>query len=700
MPALEGKGRPMGGREVTSYCRFCVASCGITVTIHGDSALRVRGDANHPLSHGYTCPKGRSLPQFHDDPRRLNEPGLGRHEQRRSVSWEHFTTDLADRLSRIVAESGPDSVGVFAGSGAGDAAASVMIKGLLKGLGSRNLYTPLTIDGPSKSLVAALMAGQPGLAFCGIDYANTTLSVLVGTNPVVSHGQSNALPDPRSRIKALLERGEVWVIDPRRTETARMATRHLAPRPGTDHIWLAAVVRELLTTADADLLSRSTVGAEELAAAVEPYDLDLASDRTGIDRSDLEDLIAAIRQHGRFAGVTGTGVTMTGSANLTQWLMMALLVITDSADATGGVWFNPGYLRALDRDDRSWGDLRAGPGPAARPELPRQFGQMPAIALIDEIEAGNLRALFVLGGNLTTCLPDAKRVQRALSNVEVLVVADVVRSQMTDLATHVAPCAGQLERADVTLGVDQYLPAVAAQYTPAVLKPARQRRELWLILAKLLEHLGHRAVPDGRRADDCTAEDLIAVALQASPANLDDLMRGPTAVLAHEAVFGWVRRNVAKRGGWRLAPPELVALLPTVSEPAGMSLVPRRQLKHVNSQLVGTVALPSGSDQPHLLVNPADASDADLADGDRVDVASPFGSVTAVVRLDPDIRAGAVSLPHGFADSNVNLLTTSAEGVDELTGMPTFSGVPLTMRKIGSAAALGSQTGVPTPPSM
>ena len=672
----------MSQREVTSYCRFCVASCGIKVTVDGDSVIRVRGDMDHPTSHGYTCPKGRSLPRWHEDPRRLDEPALGRRTERRPVAWEEFTGDLGEKVARIVAESGGDAVGVFAGSGAGDAAAAVTIKGFLKAVGSRNLYTPLTIDGPSKSLVAALVAGQPGLAFCGIDYENTTLTVLVGNNPVVSHGQSNAVPDPRSRIKGLLRRGEVWVIDPRRTETARMATRHLAPRPGTDHIWLAAVVRELLKSADADLLSRTTVGHEELAAAVEPFTLEVASSRTGLDRSDLEDLVAAIRKHGRFAGITGTGVTMAPSANLAQWLMLSLLVITDSADAPGGVWFNPGYIRGLDSDDKSWGDLRASSGPAARPELPRQFGQMPAVTLVDQIEAGSLRALFVLGGNLTTSMPDTERVRRALSQVEVLVVADVVESEITDLATHLAPCAGQLERADVTLGVDQYLPAVAAQYTPAVLKPAKQRRELWLILAKLLEQLGYPAVPDGRRADDCTAEDLIAIALQSSPADLEELMEAPTAVVADEAVYGWARRNVEKRGGWRLAPGELVAQLRQTPDPTGLALIPRRQLRHVNSQLVGTAALPSGQDEPEVLVNPADASHAQVAEGDRVEVSSPSGSVTAIVRLDPDIRRGVVSLPHGFADFNVNLLTDSAEGVDLLTGMPTFTGVPITVTKV------------------
>lgn len=669
-------------REVASYCRFCVASCGITVTVEGQSIVRVRGDKQHPVSHGYTCPKGRSLPSYHLDPRRLDEPYLGRPGQRTPVTWPELTADLADRLAHIVEESGPDAVGVFAGSGSGEAAASVMIKSLLRTIGTQNLYTPLTIDGPSKSLVAALVAGQPGLAFSAIDYANATLTLLVGTNPVVSHGQSNAVPDPRRRIKRLLDRGEVWVVDPRQTETARMATRHLSPRPGTDHIWLAAVVRELLETADRQLLASTTTGHEALAAAVAPYTLEVASRDTGLARSDLEDLVSTIRRHRRFAGVTGTGVTMSASANLVQWLLLSLLVITDSADAPGGVWFNPGYLRRLDSDDRAWGDLRSSPGPTARPELPRQFGQLPAIALIDQIEAGTLRALFVLGGNIMRSLPDTGRVRRALSTIDVLFVADVVHNDVTDLATHVAACAGQLERPDVTLQVDQYLAAVAAQFTPAVVKPAKQRRELWFVLATLLEQLGHQPMPDGRPADQWRAEDLIEFVLGAAGTDPAELMNAPSAVLAHEAVFGWVRRNVRQRGGWRLAPAELIDLLPAAPAPDGLLLIPRRQRRHVNSQLADTPNLPSGQDVPRMLINPTDAAGLDVTESDPVEISTSYGSVRAEAHLDDDIRPGAISLPHGYGEVNVNLLTSSADGVDPLTGMPSFSGVPVSVSKL------------------
>ena len=120
----------MDQREVVSFCRFCVAGCGIRVTVEGETVTRVRGDARHPLSRGYTCAKGRALPGFHHDPRRLDEPAIGVGSNRRIVSWPEFTADAARRLERTIAQYGPDAVGVFAGSGTADASGSVLVRAL------------------------------------------------------------------------------------------------------------------------------------------------------------------------------------------------------------------------------------------------------------------------------------------------------------------------------------------------------------------------------------------------------------------------------------------------------------------------------------------------------------------------------------------------------------------------------------------
>src|SRR6478752_3647885 len=166
----------MTGRQIVqrrSFCRFCQASCGIVVSLDGDAldtVVKVEGDPEHPLSRGYTCPKGRAL-----------------------GAWSSF-----------------DSAG---GRGAYAFHAA---------LGSRSRYTARTIDTPCRPLVSDLMGGHPGL-IPQLDDETTTMLILVGTNPVVSHGHLIGMTRPAMRLRRLTEDGrEVWVLDPRKTESARL----------------------------------------------------------------------------------------------------------------------------------------------------------------------------------------------------------------------------------------------------------------------------------------------------------------------------------------------------------------------------------------------------------------------------------------------------------------------------------------------
>jgi anaerobic selenocysteine-containing dehydrogenase len=665
---------------VKSFCRLCVARCGIVVEKDGEQIIRVIGDAEHPVSQGYTCPKGRSLPQFHHASTRLNEPQLGRTGIDAGLaSWDEVLADLSSRLTDVVSRYGSDSVAIFTGTGFHDNAGAFATERFRSALGTKSYFTPLTLDAPSKPYVAARVGGHPGLFAAAIDYERTTLTILVGTNPVVSHGHTNSFPNPRTRLRGLTDRGELWVIDPRRTETARMATRHLAPRPGTDHIWLAAMIREMLNVVDRAELGARVVGLDALAEAVEPFTLPEASRRCGLQEADLTALRDALIRHRRFSGLTGTGTTMSRNATLTQWLMLALLVITDSADKPGGTWFNPGFSKSLDRRPWRTGYHRPSPGPRSRPELPRQFGQHASISLIDEIEQRNVRALLVIGANMITCFPDAARTTKALQTVDVLAVADVVTNETTHHATHLLPCAGLLERADINVGTEQYLPEVAALYTGPVVPPAASRRPLWWIMAKLAEAMGLNGVPiDGLDSTTCS-EDAIFTTMMGTGgrASFTELKERGAIVDAH-AVFGWVTAEVEKRGGWQLAPPELVQMLRTTEDQQGLVLIPRRQLRHLNSQLLD---LDTKREEATALLNPSDATAYGVDTGDRISIVSEAGRLDCVVEVDASVRQGAVSFPHGFATANVNLLSSGSLGIDTNTGMPLYS-LPVTISRI------------------
>ena len=249
-------------RTVRSFCRICTAVCGILVDVSGDEVVRVRGDQDHPFSHGYTCPEGACVAADAPPPRASR---TSTDADRRPAP----TDDLGDlpRRPRDAARvpsstrTEPEAIGVFFGSGVGmDAAGYRTAEALYKALGTPARFSPLTIDGTAKVIVSDQVGGFPGLS-PHVDADHATLVVYVGCNPVVSHGHTSAMPDPVTAIRALRARADVWVVDPRRTETARLATDHLAPRPGTDFAVLAMLVREILRDgADRDVLERRTVG--------------------------------------------------------------------------------------------------------------------------------------------------------------------------------------------------------------------------------------------------------------------------------------------------------------------------------------------------------------------------------------------------------------------------------------------------------
>jgi anaerobic selenocysteine-containing dehydrogenase len=656
-------------RAHRSFCRVCTAVCGILVDVEGNEVVRVRGDPDHPLSHGYTCAKGRALPQLHHHPDRIERPMRRIDGTLQPTTWRECLDDLGARLSTIIDESGPASVGVFFGSGVGmDAAGYRTAQALHAAIGTPARFSPLTIDGTAKVLVSDLVGGSAALS-PRPDYDRLKLIIYIGSNPVVSHGHTVAMPDPVTGLRALRARADVWVIDPRRTETARLATGHLAPRPGTDYAVLAFLVRDVLrasTAPDVPVVARA-----ELAAAVEPFTIEYAAEVADVPTEQLEQLRAAVRRAGRLAIETGTGVTMSAAANVTQWLAWALMILTGSMNREGGIWFHPGFGYQLETFEIpvSPADGTFGPGPRSRPETQGFQGEWPCAVLADEIRAGNIRAVLNLGGHLVTAFPETDDLVPALESLEVFATIEIIANETTALSTHVLPTKDQLERADVTLW-DFLLPRVAAQHTNAVVDPVGDRRSTWWVLAQLGQRLGHEVAPA-----DATDDTMLARISSKGRRPFEEMVGAGWVETPHDVPAPWVDRHIGRLGGWRLAPPLLVDQLQALEEPAALVLLPRRQARHLNSQFdcLGELA--------EVVLHPDDARRAGVVAGEQVVVRSAHGEVVGVARVDPALRAGAVSIPHGHQLANVNRLTGKDE-IDLVTGMARYSGVPVTVQPV------------------
>jgi anaerobic selenocysteine-containing dehydrogenase len=665
-----------------SFCRICTSMCGLLVDVEGDVIRKVIGDKTDPLTGGYSCSKGRAAGETHHRPDRLLYPTMKKDGVHQRVSWDEALDDLAGKLNRIIAESGPDAVGIFLGGGCYlDAAAYATVRPMRTALGTKSFYSDMSIDVMSKGVVGEMVGGMASMP--RPDFGRCRMVIYVGTNPMVSHGHTSMLNNPTQRLREFTAAGEVWVLDPRRTETALKSTRHLQTRPGSDYGVLAWLVRELLHEgADWDYLNQHAQQVDELAAVVEPFTLQRASAMSGVPENDLLDFLAAIRRTGRLSVESGTGVSMSPAANLTAWMSWALMIVTGSLDREGGAWANPGFFLKLDEMDLPSAppDGWRTPGPKSRPDLLTVAGEYVCAALPDEIESGNIRALINLSGHLLACMPDADRMKAAFESLEVLVSVEILDNTMTEISTHALPAKDQMERIDVSLAVDPSFSEIGAQFTPAMAPARGEARSYWWILTQLGKRMGLDFFP-GVDPDVHTDFDVVDMIAKSGRAPIDTSGEGHY-VLAQDRAFGWLLKRADGMGGFRLAPPQLVAQLAEMKPLEGLILISRRQLYQHNSRKV-----PSKRDIPAIYVNPDDARALGLADGDLARLTSPHGVIEGAVKHDDSLVRGACSVPHGWQGQyNVNRLT-SVDDLDRITGMPRMSNIPVQLAKVAQPQA-------------
>lgn len=693
--------------QTRTLCRSCSAACGIVVETEdgSDRVLSVRGDPQNSRSEGYICPKGASLAAFHHAPDRLEGPIC----DGRTVDWEHCLGDLTSRLSDVRTRLGRDGIALYQGTGAvSDSLALPAIGAFVEGLETQQFYTAATVDVAPALRAAEMVCGfaSPWPIWRPEDPASR-FALFIGFNPALSHGYLTMLPNATERLRRFRDRGgEIWVVDPRRTRTSELADRHLALRPGSDAVLLAWLIRELMSdesgtpntaSLSADPASASTSTSTraptpaasdferytrpedraELRRVLSGLDRDRVLRETGLEAAELADLVGSVRRAGRISVVAGTGVTLSRDALLTEWLRWVLLIVTGSLDREGGMWFNPGVLTRFEETPpvsappEGW----LGTGPRSRPELPRILDQHPCVALVDEIEAGHVGALIVAGSSPLTAFPDPDRLRAALRRLDVLAVIDIVQTPLTAMATHVLPATGQLERADLVT-------ETRSCYAPAVVAPVAERRPMWWMLGELGRRLGLDAGAEaGTDLDRESDEQRIRAMAAGGRESVEALMSAGPEGCAPPLAYGWVRDGALPEGRWRLLPPGLLdRLTDRLSKSVDaeraegeLQLICGRQLTRTNA--TAYTPLEKSRDRPCLRMHPEDAEALGLGEGERGEVASEWGRLTAEIRLDARLRRGSVSLAHGWFDVNVTQLISSREAIDPLTGQPAMSGV-------------------------
>jgi len=705
----------MSRRDVSATCALCEAMCGLRVTLQDGRALEVRGDPEDPLSRGHICPKATAMVDLQHDPDRLRHPLRRTDRGFVRVGWDEALDEIAERTHRLQTEHGLDSVGAYLGNpNAHNTGAMLFGPTFLRALRTRNKFSATSLDQLPHMLAAGLMFGHE-LLLPIPDLDRTDLLVVIGGNPLVSNGSIMTAPDVRRRLRAIADRGALIVIDPRRTETARIATEHLPIRPGTDGWLLLGLIRASLDEGPPQLgpLADHADGLDEVVRIAQAVDLDRVARETTIPVGAIRSLAQRLRDTERAVVYGRLGLCAQAQGGLAGWLLVVVNAVSGHLDRPGGamftepaadVLFPPGTPRRSRRRFARWRSRVR--------QLPEFAGELPTSVLTEEITTpgeGRIRGLFVWAGNPVLSAPGGRALDEALASLELCVSVDLYVNETGRHADFVLPAQPPLARDHYDLAFHALAIRNTAKFVPALVGPDDEERadhEIALDLAiRLLERRGE---PTWRlRASrQLGVRGQLEAMLRLGPhglrrgfggLSLSKLRRHP-----HGIDLGPLRPALLERmprPRIDLAPTPLVeaadALLGSAeTDRQGLLLIGRRHLRSNNTWLHNQHRLVKGPSRCTLLVHPDDAERLALATGDEATVRSAVAELTAVVEVSDEIGPGVVSLPHGWghrhddtswatanahAGVSVNDLTDPSH-VEPVAGNAVLNGVPVTVR--------------------
>jgi len=731
-----------------TFCRICESLCGLEVEVDGERVVGIRPDKEHVATQGFGCVKGLKQHQLFSSPDRLTHPIKRTRTSFERVPWSQAVGEIGAKVRALRAAHGPDSIGMYVGTAAGFGLLHpIFAQGFMTGIGSKSIYASATQDCSNKFAVARELYGFPfSQTFPDVDHTNCL--IIVGANPVVSKWSFLQVPDPISRLRAIEKRGgRLFVVDPRRGETAKVAGQHVFIRPGTDVFFYLAFLNEMIASGhvDRERVARHMHGLDAVEALVAQWTPERVAEVTRMPAANVREMVKAYCAADGAALYSSTGVNMGGNGGLAYWLQEVINAVSGNLDRRGGVLVGKGIVDFAKLGKRSGFGLsrersRIGDFAAVNDAFP-------GAVMADEILTPGdrqLRALFVTGGNPLITMANSERLRRAFEKLELLVVLDILPTETATLAHYALPCTTPLERSDLPFAFPLLMGMQSRPYLqatrPVVKVDGEQRDEasIYLDLAEACEaplfgsKLLQRGLEWGRdrsakkrpgKPASAPDEFLMSLVLRLTGnGSFEKLLREPHGRPLPDHVPGSFlgKRVTTDDGKISLAPKEFV-------EQAGklerdfeterrdrdrLKLITRRHVKTHNSWTHNDPEFVRGSRHTnYLYMHPDDAAVRGLSNGDFVDITSETATVRVPMQLLPDLFPGTVALPHGWGHQhatglsvaskttgvNVNLLAADGpEAVERISGMAKLTGILVEVTAARGPADPQSWSGIAT----
>ena len=583
-------------------------------------------------------------------------------------------------------------------------------------LRTRNVYSASSADQLPQMLAALRMFGH--LALIPVpDLERTDYFLIFGANPVVSNGSLMTAPDMKSRLRAIRDRGgRIVVVDPRRTETAEAADEHVAIRPGTDALLLAAMLHVVFAEGWVRLgrLEGRVTNIDALAHLVRSYSPERVARRTGVAPDVTRRIAGEFARTTRAACYGRVGLCTQKHGTLASWLVQALNLVTGHLDEVGGMMLTTPAVDAVAIMSRLGMRGTFGRWRSRARHLPEFSGDPPIATLADEIELE--RPGTACGRSSpspgTLCSPrqtgGASTAPSARSSTSFRSTDTSTRQPATRTC-----CFRRRRRSRARTTIWRCTPSPFAMWRnttePVVPQQASERLD-WEIVTELA---GRVFVPRPlrrialRAARHVRPERIVDALLRVGPHRLTlaKLRRFPHGLDLGPLEPGRFKDRIATPDRMAdLAPKDLVReaeiQLPAEADrdaTGELLLIGRRQLRDNNSWMHNSRRLVKGPSRCTLLIHPSDAASRHLTDGDLARLGSDVGTIVVPVEVTDAMRPGVVSLPHGWGHDRegVRLDTarehagasmndvTSDHHLDTLSGNAGFSGLPVTLVRTG-----------------
>lgn len=710
-------------------CNLCEAICGLKIRVRDGDIVSIKGDENDPLSRGHICPKAVALQDLQNDPDRLRRPlrrlrNVGDGTSWEEISWDEAFDEVATRIVAIRRRDGDDAFAVYMGN------PSVHNYGLLTHQGAlfshlrtNNRYSATSVDQLPHHLTSLWLYGHKDLIPVP-DIDRTDYLLVLGGNPLASNGSIWTVPDVRQRIKDLRGRGgKLVVIDPRRTETAALASAYHAIRPASDVLFLAAVLHEILRTQPVSSAGLAGVadGIDSVRAALAPFTPAAVAAPTGIPAASIAEIARdfATADHAVCYGRMGVSVQSFGTLN--HWLIQMINLVTGNLDRVGGSLFT--HPAAFDfAGTRPGRFARFRSRVSARPEF---GGELPVAALAEEILTpgdGQIKALFTAAGNPVLSTPNGRQLDTALASLEFMVSLDPYLNETTRHADIILPPTAPLEHDHYDIAFHTLAVRNTVRFNAPVLPKPEGALHDWEIftelgkrVAKLLGTTAREQLPPAEIIDQqLRAGRYSEAAGHPAKLTLERVRAAPSGIDLGALEPSGADRLLTPNQRINCALPEclddLERAAATLTAPPHLSLIGRRHLRSNNSWMHNFHRLVKGKDRTQLLMHPDDMATRGISDGATVLISSRVAALEVTVSASDDMMPGVVSLPHGYGHQRAGVRLhvaaeqpgismndlTDDQAVDPLSGNAVLNGIPVDVVPVGTANT-ASPTAARTP---